>query len=77
MTNGLIKFVIPTSLLLYGFAGIISNKYTFGATAILGIVFLVLGVLAILFSSLAFYLWGFAFGVCHIGYGLVYFKDKM
>ncbi len=74
MTNGLIKIALPTSLLLYGFAGIISNKYTYGATAILGIVFLTLGVLAILFPSLAFYLWGFAFGVCHIIYGLIYYN---
>lgn len=74
MTSGLIKFVIPTSLLLYGIAGIISNKYTYGATAILGIIFFILGALAILFPSLAFYLWGFAFGVCHIIYGLIYFN---
>lgn len=76
MTNGLIKSVIPASLILYGIAGIISNKYTYGATALLGIIFLILGVLALLFPSLAFYLWGFAFGVCHIIYGLVYYRKR-
>jgi len=74
MTNGLLKFIIPTSLILYGIAGIISNKYTFGATGVLGFVFLILGGLAILFPGFAFYLWGFTFGICHIVYGLVYFK---
>ncbi|MDD3722093.1 MAG: hypothetical protein PHW92_06365 [Lutibacter sp.] len=74
MTNGLLKFIIPTSLILYGIAGIISNKHSYGATAILGFVFLILGFLAILFPRFAFYVWGFAFGVCHIIYGLVYYK---
>jgi len=76
MANGLIKLIIPTSLILYGIAGIVSNRYTYGASAILGIVFLILGFLALLFPSLAFYLWGFAFGVCHIAYGLFYWSDK-
>lgn len=76
MTNGLIKLIIPTSLILYGIAGIVSNKHTFGATAILGLIFFILGVLAILFPKFAFYLWGFAFGICHIVYGLVYYNYK-
>jgi len=74
MANGLLKFIIPASLILYGIAGIVSNKYTYGATAVLGFIFFILGVLAILFPSFAFYLWGFAFGICHIIYGLVYFR---
>ncbi|MFZ2282954.1 MAG: hypothetical protein WAV86_03685 [Lutibacter sp.] len=74
MTNGLLKFIIPASLILYGIAGIVSNKYTYGATAILGFIFVILGGLAILFPDIAFYLWGFAFGICHIVYGLVYFR---
>lgn len=74
MTNGLLKFIIPASLILYGIAGIVSNKYTYGATSILGFIFVILGGLAILFSGFAFYLWGFAFGICHIVYGLVYFS---
>lgn len=75
MANGLLKLLIPASMILYGIAGIVSNKHTYGATAVMGIVFLILGVLTILFPNLAFYLWGFAFGVCHIVYGLVYFKN--
>ena len=76
MANGLLKFIIPTSLILYGIAGIICNKRTFGATAVLGFIFFILGGLAILLPSFAFYLWGFAFGICHIIYGLVYFNFK-
>jgi len=76
MANGLLKFIIPASLILYGIAGIISNKHTYGATAVMGIAFFFIGVLAILFPNLAFYLWGFAFGVCHIVYGLIYFNYK-
>lgn len=76
MANGLIKLIIPTSLILYGIAGIISNRFTYGATAILGIVFLIIGFVALLFPSLVFYLWGFAFGVCHIAYGLFYYRSS-
>ena len=72
MNGGQIKLVIPTSMILYGIAGIVANKRTYGATAILGMVFIILSVLALLFPGLAFYLWGFSFGVCHIGYGLIY-----
>ncbi len=75
MANGLLKLIIPTSMILYGTASIITNKNTFGATAILGLIFFILGGLAILFPSFAFYLWGFSFGICHIVYGLVYFKN--
>ena len=74
MTNGLLKLIIPTSMMLYGIAGIFSNIHTFGATAVLGLVFIILGILTIFFPNLSFYLWGFAFGICHIVYGLVYFK---
>jgi len=76
MKNGLLKFIIPASLILYGIAGIVSNKHTFGATAIMGLIFFILGVLAFLFPSFAFYVWGFAFGIGHIIYGLVYFNYK-
>lgn len=74
MTNGLLKFIIPTSMILYGIAGILSNKHTFGATAVLGLIFFIIGVLAILFPKFTFYLWGFSFGICHFVYGLVYFR---
>jgi len=76
IANGLLKFIIPTSMILYGIAGVVSNKRTFGATAVLGFVFIVLGILANFFPSFAFYLWGFAFGICHIVYGLVYYKKS-
>ena len=73
MANGLPKLIIPTSLILYGIAGIISNKYTFGVSAILGIGFLINGILALLFPNLSFYLWGISFGGYHIIYGIFYF----
>lgn len=76
MANGLPKLMIPASLILYGIAGIISNKYTFGASAVLGIGFLINGILALLFPNLAFYFWEIAFGVCHIVYGMIYFNYK-
>jgi len=76
MTNGLIKLIIPASIILYGIAGIISNRYTYGATSVMGLVFLILGVLVMFFPGLAFYLWGFVFGVCHIAYGLFYYRSS-
>ncbi|MGV8947370.1 MAG: hypothetical protein ACOH1N_13140, partial [Lutibacter sp.] len=76
MANGLPKLIIPASLILYGTAGIISNKYTFGISAILGIGFLINGILALLFPNLSIYLWGISFGIFHIAYGLIYFNYK-
>jgi len=73
---GLIKFIIPFSLILYGIASIIANKYTSGISFFLGVSFLISGILAIFYPNIMFYLWGFSFGFCHIIYGIHYYIKK-
>jgi len=74
LNQGLIKLIIPASLLLYSFFSIIISNFTFGETRILGILFLLNGILSIIFPSQQFFLWGLAFGAYHIIYGLFYYK---
>jgi hypothetical protein len=75
MNYGLIKLILPTSLILYGISSIIVNKNTSGKTNYLGILFLINGLLSILFSNQLFLFWGLAFGIYHIIYGIVYYKQ--
>jgi len=72
---GIIKFIIPTSIIVYGMASIIVNKYTYGNSLILGISFLIIGVIAIFFPSFQFHLWAISFGGFHIIYGILYKKS--
>jgi len=74
MNYGLIKLIVPMSLILYGVSSLIANKYTEGKTNYLGFIFLIIALLSMLCSELLFIFWGLAFGVCHIIYGLVYYK---
>ena len=72
MNYGLIKLIVPLSLILYGVSSIIANKYTLGKTNYLGMFFLINGFLSIVFTEFLFIFWGLAFGVYHIIYGLFY-----
>lgn len=74
INQGLIKLIIPTSLLLYGISCIIVNNQTFGKTNYLGGLFIINGILSILFPSQLFLLWSLAFGGYHILYGMFYFN---
>lgn len=77
MNYGIIKLIVPASLILYGISSIIVNKYTFGKTNYLGLFFLINGLFSILFSELLFIFWGLAFGVYHIIYGMFYNKKVL
>ena len=73
---GYIKLIIPASLILYGVSTIIVKKYTIGNSLLLGILFILNGLLAMVFSKQLFMLWTLAFGAYHIIYGLMaYFKN--
>ncbi|VAW20132.1 hypothetical protein MNBD_BACTEROID04-1676 [hydrothermal vent metagenome] len=72
---GELKLIIPTSLILYGIAGILVDKYTRGSTKILGILFIFNGILALIYPSYSFILWGIAFGIYHICYGIIYYNN--
>jgi len=68
---GYLKYIIPTSILLYGVACIIVNKFTIGKTNILGVFFLINTVISFLAPNYQFQLWAVSFGVYHIIYGIV------
>ncbi|AMC10689.1 hypothetical protein Lupro_05270 [Lutibacter profundi] len=69
---GDLKLIIPTSLILYGIASVLANKFTRGATRVLGFLFLLNGVLAFIYPNYSFILWGISFGIYHICYGIIY-----
>lgn len=68
VSEGNLKLIIPTSLILFGIASVITNKYTNSTTNIFGILFIVNGIVAILFPQFMFYVWGVAFGIYPIIY---------
>jgi len=70
VSKGILKAIIPISLILYGVASIFVNKSTNGPTLILGLLFLTTGITAYFFPQYMFYLWAISFGVFHIIYGL-------
>jgi hypothetical protein len=74
VSEGYLKLIIPTSLILYGIACFLTNKYTLGASKILGLLLVLNGIAALLFPPLMFYLWGVGFGFYSIIYGLYFFK---
>lgn len=74
VSEGNLKLIIPTSLILFGIACVLTNKYTNSTTNIFGILFIVNGIVAILFLQFIFYLWGVAFGIYPIIYS--FFNPK-
>jgi cell division protein FtsL len=71
---GLIKLIIPTSIIIYGMASILVNRFTNGNSLLLGILFLLIGVCAITFPNYQFHLWAISYGGFHITYGILYAK---
>lgn len=76
MSIGKIKYVIPTTIILYGLACIISNKYTRGNTMYLGLFFLINGIGSIIFTNIQIQFWAISFGIYHIIYGIIYLKKS-
>jgi hypothetical protein len=68
---GNLKLIIPSSLFIYGISCFLANKYTLGPSAFLGFLVFISAFLALIFPNLMFYIWGLAFGVFHIIYGIL------
>jgi len=68
VSEGNLKLIIPASLILFGIACVLTNKYTSGFSKIFGVLFLINGIMCILFPQFMFYLWGMAFGIYPIIY---------
>jgi len=69
-----IALLVPSTLIFYGLALVNSSKYTYNEINILGILEIILGFCAIIFSQYTFVFWIFGFGILHIVYGLYMFK---
>ena len=74
VSEGYLKLIIPTSLILYGFTCFLTNKYTIGSSKILGLLIVLNGIAALLLPQFMFYLWGLGFGFYPIIYGIYFFK---
>ncbi len=73
--KGEFLLISPITLLFYGMALLNASKYTYEAIRSLGIVFIVLGLLNVMFTGYGLCFWAIGFGFCHIIYGsYMYFK---
>lgn len=73
VSEGNLGLIIPTSLILFGVACILTRKNT-NVTFIFGTLYLINGIFSILFPQFMFYLWGIAFGIYPLIYGIYNFK---
>lgn len=70
ISNGLIGFIAPFTLLFYGLALFNASKFTLEEVRILGLVEIGLGMIGAYFVEYALLLWAIGFGVVHIIYGV-------
>ena len=75
ISKGLAGFVMPMSLIFYGFSLYIAGKHTYEDVKTLGLIQIVLGLLGCYFVNYALLFWALGFGAAHIFYGAyIYFK---
>jgi hypothetical protein len=72
--RGNAEYVVPSMLLFYGLALVNSGKFTFSEVFYLGLIEIVAGLLASVFTDLWIWFWCFGFGLMHIVYGLLVFR---
>jgi len=70
IARGFIAFVIPFSLLFYGFALYNASKFTYEEVRSLGLIQIFLGLSSLVFPEYGLLFWGLGFGVFHIIYGV-------
>jgi len=76
LKNGFLKLLIPMALILYGLGCILAKKQTIGASKIIGVFFILQGLLAYFNPNLMFYFFGIGFGGFHIIYGMLYYLKR-
>ena len=69
--NGLIKYIFPLSLCIYGLSCIAVKNLSNGFTFPLGIFFMLQAFLCLLQPNIMFLIWGVTFGLGHIVYGVI------
>jgi len=75
MNIGALQMIIPTCLILYGITAMLSHSKTNGNTKILGVLFMINGLLAYFYPSYSFILMFIGFGGYHILYGIFYTEN--
>lgn len=74
ISKGNLKFIIPMALFLIGILSLIVVKFSNSKLKIIGILFLLSGILAFLFPEFMFYILGISLGLYPIIYGIYTFK---
>lgn len=70
-----VALVLPATLLFYGLALLNASKYTINDIRYLGVLEVILGLLASLFTDFGLLFWAVGFGILHIVYGIsIYLK---
>ncbi len=60
----------PISLIFYGLGLLHASHFTLTDIKYLGIIEVILGLTAMLWIQYSVFIWGFGFGIVHIGYGM-------
>lgn len=71
ISRGYIGIVVPSCLIFYGLALAGASNYTFTDVKYLGIMEIILGILAALYTGYGLIFWSVGFGLLHIIYGSV------
>lgn len=69
-----IQLIVPGMLIFYGLALVNGGKFTYGEVFYLGLLEIVTGLFAAVFSDLGIWFWVFGFGILHIVYGLFMYR---
>ena len=75
ISNNMIGWIAPFSLLFYGLALFNASKFTYNAVKVLGLTEIALGLLGSFFVGYGLFFWALGFGLAHIIYGIyVYYR---
>ncbi|MBT8288390.1 MAG: hypothetical protein KJO00_10240 [Bacteroidia bacterium] len=70
LLKGYIVLMAPFTMIFHGLALVNASQYTLKEIRILGLLFIIIGLLAMLFLNLGLLFWAIGFGLLHILYGL-------
>ncbi len=75
LMHGIVGLVAPVMLIFYGLALINASKYTYNDIRFLGLIEVLIGLLASVWTGYGLIFWAIGFGIIHIIYGVImYFK---
>ncbi|MBO6793808.1 MAG: hypothetical protein JJ895_07855 [Balneolaceae bacterium] len=63
-------FLIPITLIFYGHALVSAGSYTYNDLKVLGVLFIILGLMSVVFIQYSLIIWCLGFGLSHIIYGV-------